>query len=72
MKIEDKIFKLGLAVLDELLLHRNVTKKVEVSLEDAAALSDWILHVGPHGIITFNEEEIKDFYEIWRRYEHGN
>ena len=29
MKIEDKIFKLGLMMLDELLLHRNVSKETK-------------------------------------------
>ena len=64
-KIEDKIFKLGLRALDELLLHRNASKETKISLEDASALSNFIVHVGPHGIITLNEEEIKEFYRVW-------
>jgi len=67
MKIEDKIYKFGLAVLDELLLHRNISKNVNVSLEDAAILSDMIVHVGPHGIFTFDENDIVAFYLEWAR-----
>ena len=68
MKIEDKIYKLGLNVLDELLLHRNSTKTTEVSIEDASTLSHMIVHVNPHNIFTFSEEEIIKFYQnIWRK-----
>ena len=67
MKIEEKIYKFGIAVLDELLLHRNEDKNVNVSIEDAAILSDMIIHVGPHTILTFDENEIADFYRIWER-----
>jgi aminoglycoside N3'-acetyltransferase len=62
MKIEDKIYKLGLRTMDELLLHRNVSKQTEITLEDASVLSDFIVHVGPHAIFTFSEEEIEEFY----------
>lgn len=65
MKIEEKIYKLGLAVLDELLLHRNISKNVNVSIEDATILNDMILLVGPHGIFTLDENEIADFYREW-------
>jgi hypothetical protein len=68
MKIEDKIYKLGLVVLDELLLHRNSSKIVEVTIEDAAVLSNMIVHVNPHAIFTFDEPEIKDFYRVWAEY----
>jgi hypothetical protein len=67
MKIEDKIFRLGLLALDELLLHRNSSKKMEITIEDAKILSDMIIHVGPHPIFTFDEEEILDFYHVWRK-----
>lgn len=62
MKIEDKIYKLGLMALDELLLHRNSTKETIISITDAAILSDMIVYVGPHGIFTFDEAEIAEFY----------
>lgn len=65
--ISEKIFRLGLAVLDEVLLHRNVTKKIEVSIEDSLVLSNMIVHVHPHAIFTFDEDEIKEFYELWRK-----
>lgn len=65
MKIEDKIYKLGLMALDELLLHRNSSKETEITIEDASILSFMIVHVGPHGIFTFNESEIKEFYQVW-------
>lgn len=68
MKIEEKIYRLGLEVMDELLLHRNVSKEITVSIEDASILSDIIVHNGPHGVFTFNEEEIAGFYRIWARY----
>jgi hypothetical protein len=65
MKIEDKIYKLGLMALDELLLHRNVSKETTITIEDGAILSDIIVHVGPHAIFTFDETEIKEFYQVW-------
>jgi hydrogenase maturation factor len=65
MKIEDKIYKLGLMALDELLLHRNVSKETKITIEDASILSDIIVHVGPHAIFTFDETEIKEFYQAW-------
>lgn len=64
-KIEEKIYQLGLDVLDELLLHRNISKRTEITLEDASVLVDMIVHVGPHGIFTFDESEIADFYHVW-------
>ena len=65
-RIEEKIYLLGLTVLDELLLHRNISKKTEVSIEDASILSDMIVHVDPHTIFTFSEAEIIKFYhDIW-------
>jgi len=67
MKMDEKIYKFGMAVLDELLLHRNDNKKVNVSIEDAAILSDMIIHVGPHAILTFDENEIAEFYRRWER-----
>lgn len=68
MKIEDKIYRLGMAALDELLLHRNVSKKTELTLEDASILSDMIVHVGgPHAVFTFDEAEIEAFYWVWRK-----
>ena len=66
-KIEEKIYRFGLAVLDELLLHRNTSKEVVLSIEDADILSDLIVHVGPHGILTFVEEDIASFYREWRK-----
>ena len=63
MNIEDKIYRLGLMALDELLLHRNTSKYIDISLEDASILSEFIVHVGPHGIFTFSEEEIELFYK---------
>lgn len=65
MKIEDKIYKLGLIALDELLLHRNTSKETKISIEDAAILSDMIVHVGPRVIFTFDEAEIIKFYQVW-------
>ena len=65
MKIEDKIYKLGLIALDELLLHRNTSKHIKITIEDAAILSDMIVHVGPHTVFTFDETEIKEFYQVW-------
>lgn len=65
MKIEDKIYKLGLMALDELLLHRNSSKETEITIEDASILSDMIVHVGPHGIFAFDESEITEFYQVW-------
>ena len=68
MKIEDKIYKLGLMVMDELLLHRNSSKMTEVSIEDASILSDMIVHVNPHAIFTLSEEEIATFYNnVWTK-----
>ena len=67
MEIDKKIYRLGLAVMDELLLHRNVSKEITVSIEDSPALSDMIVYVGPHGIFTFDEEEIADFYNVWAK-----
>lgn len=67
MKIKDKIYRLGMVALDELLLHRNVSKKTELAIEDVAILSDMIVHVGPHAIFTFNEAEIEEFYREWRK-----
>ena len=72
-KIEEKIYRFGLAVLDELLLHRNTSKEVVISIEDAEILSDLIIimHVGPHGILTFDEEDIASFYREWRKRKWG-
>ena len=67
MNIKDKIYRLGLIALEELLLHRNVSKEIAITLEDGSALSDFIVHVGPHGIFTFSEEEIELFYEQYVR-----
>ena len=67
MKIEDKIYLLGMAVLDELLLHRNISKKTEITLEDASILNNMIVHVDPHLIFTFSEFEIGEFYRAWGR-----
>ena len=68
MKIEDKIYKLGLAALDELLLHRNVSKEAIITIEDASVLSDMIVYVNPHAIFTFDEREIRDFYRALAEY----
>ena len=67
MEIEDKIYLLGMSALDELLLHRNTTKKTELTLEDATILRDMIVHVDSHAIFTFDEVEIEEFYRIWRK-----
>ena len=67
MNIKDKIYRLGLMGLDELLLHRNTSKEIVITLEDASILSDFIVHVGPHGIFTFSEDEIELFYEEYVR-----
>ena len=67
MKINDKIYKLGLMVLDELLLHRNVSKETKITIEDATILADMIVYVGPHGVLTLNEREIGAFYREWGR-----
>jgi hypothetical protein len=69
MKIKDKIYKLGFMALDELLLHRNTSKKIEVSIEDARILSDLILHPSPHSVIAFDEKEIQEFYKLWAQNE---
>ena len=68
MKIDEKIYRLGLAVMDEMLLHKNVSKETTVSIEDSTALRDMIVYVGPHGIFTFDEEEIANFYNVWAEY----
>jgi hypothetical protein len=65
MKIEDKIYKLGLMAMDELLLHRNVSKETKMTIENASILADMIVNVGPQVIFTFNEEEIAKFYQVW-------
>jgi hypothetical protein len=65
MEVEEKIYKLGMNVLDELLLHRNISKTTSISLEDSKGLSDMIVHVDPHVIFTFDEEEIAIFYRMW-------
>jgi len=70
--LEEKIYKFGSAVLDELLLHRNVDKNVKISIEDAAILRDMIIHVGPQTILTFDENEIAEFYRIWALNQQGN
>lgn len=53
---------LGLMALDKLLLHKNTSKHIEISIEDAGILSDMIVHLGPHAIFTFAEEEIDEFF----------
>lgn len=65
MNVNDKIYKLGLYTLDELLLHRNSSKKTIISIDDASILSDLIVHVGPHGMFTFSEDDITAFYRVW-------
>lgn len=67
MEIEEKIYKLGINVLDELLLHRNISKSITVSIEDSNGLRNMTVHVEPHVIFTFNESEIADFYQIWSK-----
>jgi len=62
IKLEDKIYMLGLKVLDELLLHRNISKHVEISIEDAGVLSDMIVHVDQNFIFPFSEKDIVEFY----------
>ena len=69
MKIEDKIYKLGLVTLDELLLHRNISKETTITIEDSSALSDMIVHANGHAIFTFNEAEIRDFYRVLAEYD---
>ena len=64
--LNNKIFVLGLIAMDELLLHRNVSKATEITIEDASILSDMIVHVGPHAIFTFSEKDITDYYQnMW-------
>jgi hypothetical protein len=73
MDIEEKIYKLGMDVLNELLLHRNISKVITISIEDSKALSDMIVYIVPHTIFTFDETEIADFYRVWaKRRENGN
>ena len=68
MKINDKIYLVGLKVMDELLLHRNSSKTTFVSIEDASILSEYIIYFGPHTICTFSELEITKFYQdLWKR-----
>jgi hypothetical protein len=67
MNVNDKIYKLGLYTLDELLLHRNSSKETIISIDDASILRDLIVHVGPHGLFTFDEDEITEFYQKWFR-----
>jgi hypothetical protein len=69
MKIEDKIYKLGPAALDELLLHRNISKETIIRIEDASILRDMIVYVDAHAIFTFDETEIRDFYNILAEYD---
>ena len=67
MNIKDKIYRLGLMALDELLLHRNTSKEIVITLEEASILSDFIVHIGQYGIFTFREEEMELFYERYVR-----
>ena len=67
MNIKDKIYRLGLMEFDDLLLHRNTSKEILITLEDASILSDFIVHVGPYGIFTFSEDEMELFYERYVR-----
>ena len=65
MNIKDKIYKIGLVALDELLLRRNVSKRVELTITEAAILSEMIISIDPHTVFTFSEDEIADFYREW-------
>ena len=67
MNTKDKIYKLGLVVLDELLLHRNTSKSVDVTLTEAGILNDIIISVDPHTVFGFSEGEIADFYREWEK-----
>jgi hypothetical protein len=71
MNIEDKIYALGLAAFDELLLHRNITKKVELSLVDSKGLNDWYVNVGTSALFAFSEAEIAAFYRVWTKEHKG-
>ena len=61
-KIEDKIYVMGLKAFDELLLNRNTSKHIEISIEDTGILGNLIVHIGPHVSFPFSEEEITEFY----------
>jgi len=68
MILEDKIYKLGLETMNELLLHRNTTKKTEITLTEAGILSEMIVSVGGYPLfISFKENDIADFYRIWEK-----
>ena len=67
MNIKEKIYKLGLEALDELLLHRNISKKVELTITEAGILSDMIVSVNVHSSFVFNEDEIAEFYQEWAK-----
>jgi len=71
MNIEEKINKLGRAVLDELLQHRNISLSVEVRLEDTMFLDKLIVCISPNlAILSFDESEIADFYRLWAKTKH--
>jgi hypothetical protein len=66
MKLNEKIYLLGLRVMDELLLHRNSSKITEVSIEDTSILSEMFVHVNPHVVFAFSELEITEFHQnMW-------
>jgi len=68
MNIEEKIHKLGLGVLDELLQSRNIAHSVEVRLEDTLLSDKLIIRISPHlAILSLSESEIAEFYRVWAK-----
>ena len=67
MDTKEKIYIFGLAVLDELLQQRNVSKRIKLKIEESRVLSDMIHLILPHVVISFSEQEIVEFYQMWAK-----
>jgi len=68
MDIEEKIRKLGLAVLDEVLLHRNISHSIELRLEDTMFLDGLVIRISPNlALLPLSESEIAEFYRVWAK-----
>ena len=69
MDTKEKIYIFGLAVLDELLQQRNVSKRIELKIEDSRVLRGMIHIISPHVVISFSELELAEFYRMWAKEE---
>ena len=58
---------MDLEALDERLLHRNISKKVELTITEAGILSDIIVSVNGYHSFVFSEAEIAEFYQEWEK-----